>query len=366
MGGGVDLIKHLPSTPNHLGLAQFFGGIITSPGELVTQSQLLSDNNEINGELEIPNVFWQIITDLKDFIVLYLSQPSLSSSKLLESLILSWSRFFNSNHIYLSGILIGDEGSSMRVVTEENENGCGQKTSIEVKTCSGKKVSLPSVTTQIIHDPNQISQRVNHQYRPSIAKLKVGLLMDSCSRGLKSLFPIIQDEDDMYDSFSLHRNWALPISASSRMSQVGLPVGYGNITRRNVVYQKKDFGIATNSLFENFFRESRGESSNFLLDNIFRALLLYAGVMREYEGHHDDFRNTGARAPLALHRRKWLWYLAGSNVYFSSLKSVPTLDSISASLSVVDILEVDAQEVESFDLGSEDLTLESLEAKSFG
>ncbi|GJT63468.1 hypothetical protein Tco_1007001, partial [Tanacetum coccineum] len=44
---------------------------------------------------------------------------------------------------------------------------------------------------------------------------------------------------------------------------------------------------------------------------------------------------------------------------------VPTLDSISASLSDVDTLEVYAQEVESFDLGSEDLTLESLEAKSF-
>ncbi|GJW22301.1 hypothetical protein Tco_0032923 [Tanacetum coccineum] len=44
---------------------------------------------------------------------------------------------------------------------------------------------------------------------------------------------------------------------------------------------------------------------------------------------------------------------------------VPTLDSISASLSDVDTLEVDAQEVESFDLGSEDLTLESLEAKLF-
>ncbi|GKC50678.1 hypothetical protein Tco_1073423, partial [Tanacetum coccineum] len=40
---------------------------------------------------------------------------------------------------------------------------------------------------------------------------------------------------------------------------------------------------------------------------------------------------------------------------------VPTLDSISASLSDVDTLEVDAQEVESFDLGSKDLTLESQE-----
>ncbi|GKF31432.1 hypothetical protein Tco_0101230, partial [Tanacetum coccineum] len=44
---------------------------------------------------------------------------------------------------------------------------------------------------------------------------------------------------------------------------------------------------------------------------------------------------------------------------------VPTLDSISASLSDVDTLEVDAQEIESFDLGSEDLTHESLEAKLF-
>ncbi|GJR22354.1 hypothetical protein Tco_0970881, partial [Tanacetum coccineum] len=44
---------------------------------------------------------------------------------------------------------------------------------------------------------------------------------------------------------------------------------------------------------------------------------------------------------------------------------VPTLDSNSAPLLDVDILEVDAQGVESFDLGYEDLTLESLEAKSF-
>ncbi|GJX65053.1 hypothetical protein Tco_0299396 [Tanacetum coccineum] len=44
---------------------------------------------------------------------------------------------------------------------------------------------------------------------------------------------------------------------------------------------------------------------------------------------------------------------------------VPTLDSISASLSDVDTLEVDAQEIESFNLGFEDLTLESLEAKLF-
>ncbi|GKG20024.1 hypothetical protein Tco_0379825, partial [Tanacetum coccineum] len=44
---------------------------------------------------------------------------------------------------------------------------------------------------------------------------------------------------------------------------------------------------------------------------------------------------------------------------------VPTLDSISASLSDVDTLEVDAQEIESFVLGSKDLTLELLEAKSF-
>nr|GEU48492.1 hypothetical protein [Tanacetum cinerariifolium] len=43
----------------------------------------------------------------------------------------------------------------------------------------------------------------------------------------------------------------------------------------------------------------------------------------------------------------------------------PALDSISASFSDVDTLEVVAQEVESFGLGSEDLTLESLEAKSF-
>ncbi|GJV13747.1 hypothetical protein Tco_1355288 [Tanacetum coccineum] len=44
---------------------------------------------------------------------------------------------------------------------------------------------------------------------------------------------------------------------------------------------------------------------------------------------------------------------------------VPAKDSIPASLSDVDILEVEAQEVESFDLGSEVLILESLEAKSF-
>nr|GEY98949.1 hypothetical protein [Tanacetum cinerariifolium] len=44
---------------------------------------------------------------------------------------------------------------------------------------------------------------------------------------------------------------------------------------------------------------------------------------------------------------------------------VPTFDSISASFTNVDTLEVDAHEVESFGLGSEDWTLESLEAKSF-
>ncbi|GJU28635.1 hypothetical protein Tco_1167256 [Tanacetum coccineum] len=38
---------------------------------------------------------------------------------------------------------------------------------------------------------------------------------------------------------------------------------------------------------------------------------------------------------------------------------------ISPSYVYIMTLEVDAQEVESFDLGSEDLTLESLEAKSF-
>nr|GFD24889.1 hypothetical protein [Tanacetum cinerariifolium] len=42
-----------------------------------------------------------------------------------------------------------------------------------------------------------------------------------------------------------------------------------------------------------------------------------------------------------------------------------TFDSISASFIDVDTLEVDAQEVEFVGLCSEDLTLESLEAKSF-
>ncbi|GKD10014.1 hypothetical protein Tco_1189699 [Tanacetum coccineum] len=44
---------------------------------------------------------------------------------------------------------------------------------------------------------------------------------------------------------------------------------------------------------------------------------------------------------------------------------VPAKDSILAPLSDVDILEVEAQEVESFDLGYEVLILKSLEAKSF-
>nr|GFD10982.1 hypothetical protein [Tanacetum cinerariifolium] len=57
--------------------------------------------------------------------------------------------------------------------------------------------------------------------------------------------------------------------------------------------------------------------------------------------------------------------LAGGIFAFPFLRSLPTLDSISATLSDVDTLEVDAHEVESFDLGSEDLTLESLEIKSF-
>nr|GFC81780.1 hypothetical protein [Tanacetum cinerariifolium] len=44
---------------------------------------------------------------------------------------------------------------------------------------------------------------------------------------------------------------------------------------------------------------------------------------------------------------------------------VPTCDSISASFSDVDTLEVDAQEVESFGWYYEELTLESLKEKSF-
>nr|GEX96148.1 copia protein [Tanacetum cinerariifolium] len=67
---------------------------------------------------------------------------------------------------------------------------------------------------------------------------------------------------------------------------------------------------------------------------------------------------TDGEYPLSIGTGKGLFCLPAGT-------GVPTLDSILASFSDVDTLEVDAHEVESFDVGSEDLTLESLEAKSF-